>query len=222
VITSERYSAAVQQFKDEWPTLVEEARYVTGLCECYAAEYKEFWENCPDSFAHCQPGFTPERHKEWQDWFDMGGKVLLDYGCGGVAGIALAFPENRYIGVDIAERSLRIAATSLAHRKNWELHQTPVELSDFNADLLIAQQVMIHFASQEMLDEFLANVNRSGVGELLLETRAVRDGVSFRPTDPNSACAVGWVYLRKHLPNYTMRKCQPAGTYRFSRWVRRT
>lgn len=202
-------------------------RYDIGSCEVYDTEYKEFWENCEPKFAHIQDDYgIPTRFKAWVGWFDIGKKTILDYGCGG-AQIAKVFTANPYIGVDIAERSLRKAKENLIllrpdNKPSWSLHQTPVELSELGADLLVAQQVINHFCNQQMLDEFLDNVNRSGIRELLLETKSVNigDKTVFAPLYINGACCVGWIYLRKHLPRYHMDKCQPTGTYQFSKWTR--
>jgi SAM-dependent methyltransferase len=156
----------------------------------------------------------------------MTGKTILDYGCGG-AFLATVFPNSRYIGVDIAERSLEAARKHLGEwrptKPTYTLHKVPVEFSELGADVLVAQQVMNHMPVRKMFDDFLDNIQRSGIPELLLETIPAQnqDDVTFNSACPNKACKVSFEYLQRKLPAYVLHEHETNGVYRFSRWKRK-
>jgi len=153
-----------------------------------ADEYKNvknFWEKCDSSFAH----LTADRHlggydkltSFWQSHFlndlskiiDLSASTVIDYGIGaGYLGMYLneKYRVKKYIGIDIAERSIAEADKQLEKTDlDYKLLLAPVIFSNFEPDIFISQAVIQHFPTEEYLTDFLENVNMSGSKVVMLQ-----------------------------------------------------
>jgi SAM-dependent methyltransferase len=183
---------------------------------------RKFWETCGFKYAHLndkglnrvlRPGSRLEKFytSEWLQYVDVKNKTLVDYGCGGGLVPRYLF-ENKSLGraicLDIAERSLKIAAKTLRKFKDsTEFKLVPVELSQLNADILISLAVIQHFPSVEHLNQFLENANNSGVDQIVLQIRygeETKSNNAYLKPDGNKgfACATNSEYIANKLTNY--------------------
>lgn len=181
---------------------------------------KHFWENCSTTFAH----ITTDEWLKGKDnlyklydrnlkYFniDPHNKTIVDYGIGGgYLGMYLLsnYKLKKYIGIDIAERSIKSAKTNLAPYKNIELHLTPVEFIDLNPDLFISLAVIQHFPSQAYLNDFLINLNNSKSKELLLQIRYDKKNKFSKSYETHSdarlGCQTNSNYMLSKLSNYKL------------------
>ncbi len=146
-------------------------------------KFKRFWENCDTTFAH----ITPNRWLKSRDnlvksfeshfhTFDPNNKVVVDYGIG-AAHLGVYLFENKkikkYIGIDIAQRSLDAASANLSNfdKNKIELKLAPVDFSSLNADMFCSFAVIQHFPDRKYLDDFLINLKNSQIPELILQIR---------------------------------------------------
>lgn len=144
---------------------------------------KKFWENCDTTFAHITPNRWLKSKKEFVSGFskkyfpfDPNEKVIVDYGIGAAhQGIYLFENKNikKYIGIDIAQRSLDSAKDNLKDydQNKIELLITPVNFSKLKADIFTSFAVIQHFPSRKYLDSFLINLRNSNIPELILQIR---------------------------------------------------
>lgn len=135
---------------------------------------EEYWQTCGPGYAHLRYTGKHSRvqmHKEFRRLIlshipgDLKGMSVIDFGVGGGFLGDLLFSEygiKQYIGIDIALRSLEHAKKNLKG-KNCGFHLVPVEFRKLKADALFSFACMQHFPSQEYLDQFLDNINRSGL-----------------------------------------------------------
>lgn len=192
---------------------------------CTPKGYKDYWENCDERQAHLWTDpkeLRPERWNTWLPWFDFRDKVVVDYGCGGAFVYdVIKTRVHRYVGIDIAERSLDFARKRLKDEKKCLFLKAPCELSELNADILIAQQVITHMAYAEMLNQFMESIKRSGIGQLMLEVMCHpdNDSVSFGGKSIHDACSVGKDYLAKHM-KYNLVGEEKNDQYTFTKWER--
>ena len=183
------------------------------------SEVKSFWEKCDKTFAH----ITPNRwlrsktelvasFKKYHGPFDLNSKTIIDYGIGGgFQGIYLF--ENlkikKYIGIDIAERSLKVAKRNLEKydSKKISLLLLPVDFYKLNADIFTSFAVIQHFPNKEYLDKFLNNINKSRIPELILQIRHSErnkfSGSLDKQKDVAFACRTNKRYLLSKLTNYS-------------------
>lgn len=181
---------------------------------------KDFWENCSTTFAHITTGEWLKSKNNLYKLYDRNlkyfninpvDKTVIDYGIGGgYLGMYLLsnFKIKKYIGIDIAERSIKSAKKNLSSRKNVEFYLTPVDFKDLNSDIFISLAVIQHFPSLEYLDDFLINLNQSKIGELLLQIRH-SDINKFSESyethaDARLGCQTNYVYLLSKLTNYRL------------------
>lgn len=187
--------------------------------------YIKYWETCDGKTAHLWKG-TDNRPERWDTWLkkvNLGDKVLVDYGCGGafiydvVRGMVL-----RYIGLDIALRSVEFARERLKGDPKVEIHLLPCDLKQFGADILICQQVMPHLHNQEMLTGFIDSLNESGIKELMLEIlpRTSEGEPEFGGVDVHNYCHVSEGYLEQHL-KYDKEWSGKNAQYIFTKWRRK-
>lgn len=183
-------------------------------------DMKIFWEQCPPRFAHLDGGHTMNRRrlvvslgKTFEKSVkaeEIDGKVIADYGCGGGhLGQYLLGNYNieKYIGIDMAERSLNKAAISLERYQNIEFKQSPIDFSTLNADIFVSISVIQHFPNKEYLDNFLENINTSKIPKVLLHIRSKSTQCEFLDDYSSQrkvalCCYVHGSYIRRKLSAY--------------------
>lgn len=187
--------------------------------------YRKYWENCENRQAHLwtdKTEFYPRRWNTWLPWFDFREKVVIDYGCGG-AFIYNVLKSNisKYIGIDIADRSLEFAKERLKEESKCTFLKAPCELSGLGASILICQQVISHMAYQEMLDQFLTSIRQSEVQELMLEVifHPDKNVVEFGGRTIHDACSIGKNYIAR-MTGFEMVKEEKVDQYSFTKWQR--
>lgn len=165
---------------------------------------------------------------------ELKGKRILDFGCGGGFLGEWLFQTRkgvkRYLGMDIAERSLTAARERLnkqIDKKAALIKITPwgiSDLTDLNIDILASFNVIQHFPSQEYLDYFLKSVNESGASELILHYRYEKSGSRFQ-VEPykttheiNLACWTNETYIDNRLSMYKLQKSEilPGGNFQIA------
>jgi SAM-dependent methyltransferase len=176
---------------------------------------RDFWEKCKPTFSHVKTDKLRQRwyssfHKNVLQYLDLKDKVVIDYGIGsGHLGLAL-FNRGikKYVGIDIAQRSLDAAIELLGGRGNMHLTLAPVEFMKFNADIFISLACIQHFPTQEYLDDFLRNIVRANIPVVFLQIRRGK-----KATFSNSyksfgsvrlACITNAKYISKRLPGYEL------------------
>lgn len=189
-------------------------------------ENKAFWEICPPQCAHLYDDRKSvddlyERWANWLRWFDFRDKTVVDYGCGGAYLYDKIEPQiKRYIGLDIADRSISFAQNRLRDKPKCEFYLLPKDLRPYGADILICQQVISHFPNLEVLEDFMSNVQSSRIKELLLEIMPIQEGVGFNKDDIHRRCEVSVDYLNKHL-DYTLENVMRCNQYSFTFWKKK-
>lgn len=126
-----------------------------------------------------------ERRKSFWERTWMGalgnitGKTVVDYGVGaGHLGLVLLRDKGiaRYVAVDISRSSLEATRTTIAGAglplSRVETHLVPVEFRALNAEIFISLAVIQHFPDAAFVRSFFANLDRSGISVLILQTRA--------------------------------------------------
>jgi len=151
---------------------------------------RKFWETCRANYAHLKYNreLTPDTgrvlsfHVEFIDEFDFNNKTIVDYGCGGGhLGLYLFQYCNieKYIGVDIAERSLISTRKLLKDNDyNFKTHLVPVDFMSLKADMLISIACMQHFPNVKYLKLFLKNINNSNIKDVVLNIRYANETIS--------------------------------------------
>lgn len=137
-------------------------------------EVKKFWETCGPDYAHLSDSTKHKKidlQKEYKRLIlnhlprSLNGLSVIDYGPGGGFLGELLFTQygiKKYIAVDIAKRSLDTARTRLMG-KAGVFHLVPVNFSGLHADAFFSFACIQHFPSKTYLEDFLANLNSSGV-----------------------------------------------------------
>ena len=148
---------------------------------------KEYWETCGKDYAHLWTGGKKSQaayEAGYRDLIlnhmkqDLTGATVIDYGCGGgyLGALLLRdFGIKKYIGIDIAKRSIEHAKENLAKVKSsvqkFELFLSPKNFAMTKADALFSFACIQHMPTQEMLDDFLSMANRSQVSLIGLHFR---------------------------------------------------
>jgi len=176
---------------------------------------KDFWEKCDETFAHLEANEWLHNNDALTNSFkrhlwkiDPTDKVIVDYGTGaGYFGRYLFKNHNisKYIGIDIAERSIKSAKEALAGH-NAEFKLTPVDFSKLNADIFASFAIIQHFPDVEYLNSFLKNLNDSGISEIILQIRYNKETKFSNKYDTikdvRLSCVTNPSYLMDHLSNY--------------------
>jgi len=146
------------------------------------------------------------------DHINFKGKVVVDYGCGGgQMGVYLhTYKEiKKYIGIDIAERSIEFSKRNLEEFEH-ELYVVPVDFGKLDADIFMTIACIQHFPSEKFLELFLKNINRSGIRIIILQFRQ-NDVMRFNDAydiegegDKGTACLTNETYISSRLTNYNL------------------
>lgn len=153
---------------------------------------------------------------------DLEGKKILDFGCGGGFLGKWLFDQSveigKYIGLDIAERSLSAARARLQsfvdNKKAMLIKITPWGIDDLNVlniDVLVSFNTIQHFPTKEYLDYFLDTVNQSGAKKLVLQYRVDKETRfqenPYKTThEINLACWTNADYIKEKLTMYQFKK----------------
>lgn len=179
---------------------------------------KKFWENCDTTFAHITPNrWLKSRESLVSSFsnkfgpFDPENKVIVDYGIG-ASHFGVYLMENinvkKYIGIDIAQRSLDAARDNLSkyNQDKISLMLTPVDFSKLDADMFCSFAVIQHFPSEEYLNNFLTNLKNSEISELILQIRHAESNTFSNDystqTGAMMACQTNEEYVTKVLEKY--------------------
>lgn len=182
----------------------------------------EFWDNCDPVFSHIEiSGYLNNPialAKSWENNFlkeyDFTDKTVIDYGIGGgFLGLYLFNFKGikKYIGFDISERQLSEANKNLDGFP-FELYNTLNRkgFKSYPADIFICQAVIQHFPNEEYLINFLTDLNKSDINDVMLQIRYNEKTVfnkSYDKTeDVRLACQTNSEYLLNYLTKYTLVK----------------
>lgn len=157
----------------------------------------------------------------WPD-IDFSGKIIVDYGCGGGWLGKFLFEKTaikKYIGVDVAERSIAFAKNNLPKTKTKvqlikiEPWDQLIFLKRKKIDILVSVACIQHFPTQEYLLIWLAELNSLKLEWIILQFHfhsASGGKTVFREDPYNSirdvayACYTTKEYIAKILTNYEL------------------
>lgn len=147
-------------------------------------------------------------------------KSVLDYGCGGGwlgKYLLEKYFIKRYIGIDVAQRSIDFAKNNLPKSKAQVIKIEPWEMlkpiSRKKIDILVCVACMQHFPTQEYLDEWLNQVNNLKLEWVILqfhfhETSGGKTLFRENPygsiRDVAYACYTTLEYISNKLTNYEL------------------
>jgi SAM-dependent methyltransferase len=175
-------------------------------------KYTEFWENCRQFYAHLREHAyvkCKDIYTRALSLVDIEGKTVIDYGCGGgwTGRMMSERGIGKYIGIDIAERSLNFARRTMGGHPGAEFYLAPINLAKIAADALVCFSVIQHMPKAVMHD-FLKNLDGSGIPLLLLHVRhaektqfndAYNEGGSI-----GHCCLTNGKYVSERLKNYKL------------------
>jgi len=204
----------------------------------YSGRISEFWNSCGKGFAHISQGYL-----KWQDMSQehrlawalklakkynltvdkikqiFNKSVVIDYGTGsGYLGLALQILDiSKYIGIDIANRQLKVASKTLKDI-SAEFYLAPVEFSEIKADVFISHACIQHFPDEAYIVSFLKNLNNSNIQHIFLQYRH-SEKPKFVENDPGQSCSVNSNFIKEHL-DYELVSLSEVGraNYQFSYW----
>lgn len=211
------------EISPEWKCKTD-ARWLSQLKSLKVEDYEvglaEFWNECEPEFAHLETKkwlisedrlrSEYERNVVWL--LDWPGLTVVDYGIGaGFFGrYLLEFKSvNKYIGIDISERSLDAAKQNLMMFPESDIElmlSSDVDFGTLAADVFVSLACIQHFPSQSYLDSFLSNLDGSGIPRLILQIRH-SETTCFLPSNPQLACRTNVRYLLNSLSNYSLGYC---------------
>ncbi|MGB3129361.1 MAG: class I SAM-dependent methyltransferase [Dehalococcoidia bacterium] len=176
---------------------------------------KDFWETCSLAFAHIafpkeyqtEAEIIEQWEREFLPRYDWAGKTVVDYGCGGafLGECLLKRGIGKYIGLDIAERSVGAARGRLPEAT---IKLLPADIREFKADILVCQAVMFHMSEPD-LNGFLAELNESGIPEIVLQWRHGHS--TWFDASERLRCFTCWRDIREALPSYEKAWLRPVG-----------
>lgn len=144
------------------------------------ADIKNFWETVNPFYAHLKDGKKDQYFSGYRDLiinylepFELRGKKIIDYGCGGGFLGLLLFNEYQiksYIGLDISERSLETAKERLKNF-NCEFYESNITLKKFKTDYIFSFAVFQHIPEEKIMIDILKRFNESGVKKICLHYR---------------------------------------------------
>jgi trans-aconitate methyltransferase len=193
------------------------------------SEYKkvrEYWETCKANYAHLKENRDLETavklrnlyKKVFMDHIDFKDKTMIDYGTGsGHVGKYLFdhYGLGKYIGIDIAHRSLKTANYYLKGY-NAKFKLAPQNFGDFKADIFISLACIQHFPSEKYLIEFLNNLNKSNIPILVLQIRHYKNTIFNNAYDRKDslrglACRTNYEYVNRVLTKYNLKRKSKKG-----------
>jgi 2-polyprenyl-3-methyl-5-hydroxy-6-metoxy-1,4-benzoquinol methylase len=154
-----------------------------------------------------------EGYNKATSMIDIINKIIIDYGCGGgLFGKHIIDQVRKYIGLDIAKRSINAAKANVTGKDCEFALIDPykiISLSKFNADVLFCLSVIQHFPDEKYLDYFLSVLNESKINTLILQIKYHESNVfqkqPYKTThEINLACWTNAKYLKEKLTNYKM------------------
>jgi SAM-dependent methyltransferase len=187
---------------------------------------KEYWETCGQHYAH----LVETENRKIEDHFreykrillnnlkDLKDKTVIDYGCGGGFLGELLFKEygiKKYIGIDIAQRSLDFAKERLIE-KNVEFYLLPIALNTIKADVLFCFACLQHIQSEKILLEILKNFNDSDIRFIAIHFKYSKDIIfsnEYKQCNAGIYCQLNIEYIQKELTNYVCMEMNIAGKH---------
>jgi len=138
-------------------------------------------------------------------------KTVIDYGLGGGWLGRYLFRNKeikKYIGIDVAKRSLEVAENVLNQWVNQcKFCLTPVQFKHLRADIFISLACIQHFPSKDYLLGFLDNVDTSDIPDVVLQIRNGEtdfNGAYEAEGDVGRACRTTPEFVSKYLPGYSL------------------
>ncbi len=183
-------------------------------------QMKSVWEHVTPRQAHL--GLSGEREEMLaryrrlvSEHVDVKDATVIDFGCGGaLLGVHLLSEcgTSRYVGFDLAERSVAQARVNLAALEGWELILFKERGWDFAAlkpDVIVCLACVLHFPTKAYLDDFLLACDASGARDLVLEVRLAQTtffkfNVYKSMKEVARACHTNEVYASERLPRYAL------------------
>lgn len=182
-------------------------------------QIKSYWEKCGLDYAHLlDSGKRPKDVLQRsfskmilnQLPYPLEGKTIIDYGIGGGFLGDLLFAKHKiekYIGIDIAERSLD-RAKQILHGKNVRLYMAPQNFANFKADAFFTFACVQHFPSKEYLDDFLKNLQRSKIKLIAIHFRhhdeTIFNNAYVQGGNMGLACRTNIEYISSMLSGYKL------------------
>ena len=206
-----------------------------------ASRMRFVWENTISRNAHLgldgEESLMMERYARYVTGkVNVNRKVVVDFGIGGgLLGkhIFTVAKPKLYVGYDIAERSLRIAAANLEpwreRVKLIHITQHCWSFAEQKPDIIVSLACIIHFPTKLYLDNVLKEMNLSGASRLILEVRDKGRGAWVRPNAyeslkvPIQTCESPETYVSNLLENYELtEKTEPTAAHGLQiLWYRR-
>lgn len=148
------------------------------------------------------------------DFFDLSGKRVYDYGCGGgwlSVYIKERFLEAEYTGFDIAQRSIAGAQKNNPQGNFQKVEPDTVGKGEFafDCDVFMILSVIQHFPDKDYFDAFFEALNGSKVPYLIMTIKAAETGTQFRTepykttADIGNACFTTKEEIANRLTKYT-------------------
>jgi len=177
---------------------------------------KRFWNNCKIGFAHLTPRKSYPT-KFFKKYFNLNNKIILEFGGGGGYLGEFLFRDfniEKYIDIDISERSLEYARVLLKHKNAFCYLNEGQNFDIYKADFFLCRAVIHHFPNIEYLNDFLDKVNNSKIPDLFLTTKTTRKDIDYtfqknsyetgKEKIIGNACLVRSSYISKELTNYIL------------------
>lgn len=199
-------------------------------------EIKRAWnERVGLNTAHCFDSLSTEAmdliYKKPVEMINIENKRILDFGCGGAAlYLYLKDKIKKYIGLDIAKRSLDFAMKNINQEKCelFLIDPYQIDFTKHKADILFCLSVIQHFPDQVYLDYFLDCLNKSNIKTLILQIRHwEKNRFQMQPYktthEINLACWTNADYLQSQLSRYAVKEKTKEidNQYNYIKFVRR-
>jgi len=183
-------------------------------------DVENFWNTCDTNFAHITvkghlknyQTLTSQWEKGFIKLFDWENKIVADYGIGaGWLGKYLFETKNinRYIGIDISNRSLEHSRNNLKNYNAQLFLTDEIDISTLDIDIFISQACIQHFPNLNYLEQFLESLNKSNCSKLMLQiahsptTTFNNDGYKTI-SQVVRACKTNKEFLQQNLNTYEL------------------